>query len=1114
MNRHRNDLTPRIGGAAAHSVLLFGALLFALSGCSSSPSSSPVVDGGAADSGGPGDEPGLSVDGGGAAVTCEAGFEKRGSACVDIDECAVNNGGCDKLATCTNTPGSFVCGACPAGYTGTGASDCKDIDECASNHGGCDSLTLCINTAGSFTCGNCPNGYQGTGRTGCVDIDECASNHGDCDALATCTNTPGGHTCGDCPNGYTGGGATGCFDVDECAVNNGGCDARTTCTNTPGSFTCGACPSGFAGTGAAGCVDIDECAVNNGGCDARTTCTNSTGSFTCGACPSGFTGTGANGCVDIDECAVNNGGCDPLAGCTNTPGGHTCGDCPNGYTGGGATGCFDIDECATSNGGCDALTTCTNTIGSRTCSACPVGYTGTGATGCFDVDECAENNGGCDALTACTNTPGSHSCGACPAGYTGTGATGCVDIDECATSNGGCDPLTTCTNIPGSRVCGHCPGGYAGTGANGCVDIDECATSNGGCDALTTCTNTAGSFTCGACPAGYTGTGSSGCVDIDECATTSACDPATTCTNTPGGFTCSACPAGYAGTGETGCTDIDECAAGTDNCHVDASCTNTPGGFTCACNDDLIGDGVTECRACAAFGVGDHMMVRTSERPTFCVSNTSESQAEYMFIPMNLSSTASLSLTVTASSLAVPSGTPGSTSNVGVSDTHNADRIAATSEIAARRGTTGTGTPVSPFAGIPSGPPAVGDIWSLNVELRTQCTYGTARQATVRYVGTRAIVVSDDTNPADGLTTAQYATYGSTFDNVIYPAVTGLYGAPTDVDGNGRVVLFFTRAMNELDAPGTGAAVLARSLPRDLVSDSECPTSNRGEIIYLAAADVTGAINSNVRNVDSIAGNTARATHELAHIVIDSRRIAAGAPFEETWLDEGLAGIGEERVFYQASVGLTPGMNIVVTNLNTGPSAALRVAAFNAYQTHQFARMREWMRGPTVFGVAESNTARQAQRGMSWMFLRYAADRAAGGNSAAEVSFLRDLANASTTGFTNLDARIGSSSSLWMRDFIASVFIDDSAIPNLDVPSLPYRGPSWHYRSIHGTLTGFALDFPPVLVADTPLSLNLARGGTASYRRFALAAGAETHVSLTTPPGAGADSWYMVFRRQ
>ena len=502
------------------------------------------------------------------------------------------------MSTCTNTPGGRTCGACPAGYDGTGTTGCTDINECLTANGGCDPLTTCMNTPGSRTCGACPAGYAGSGATSCTDIDECLTANGGCDPVSTCTNTPGGRTCGACPAGYAGTGSTGCIDIDECLTANGGCDPLTACTNTAGSRTCGACPAGYSGTGVTACTDINECLTANGGCDPLTTCTNTPGSRTCGACPAGYAGTGAPGCTDIDECLTANGGCDPVSTCTNTAGGRTCGACPAGYSGSGATGCTDLDECLTANGGCDALTTCTNTPGSRTCGACPAGYAGSGATSCTDIDECLTANGGCDPLTACTNTAGSRTCGACPAGYVGSGATGCTDIDECLTAHGGCDPLATCTNTPGSRTCGACPAGYAGSGATSCTDIDECLTANGGCDQLTTCTNTAGSRTCSACPAGYAGTGATGCTDINECLTANGgCDPLSTCTNTPGSRTCGACPAGYSGSGATSCTDINECLTANGGCDPLTSCTNAPGSRICgACPSGYSGTGADGCK--------------------------------------------------------------------------------------------------------------------------------------------------------------------------------------------------------------------------------------------------------------------------------------------------------------------------------------------------------------------------------------------------------------------------------------------------------------------------------------------------------------------------------------
>ena len=40
---------------------------------------------------------------------------------TDVDECAVNNGGCSPHANCTNMPGMYTC-TCIGGYFGDGFS--------------------------------------------------------------------------------------------------------------------------------------------------------------------------------------------------------------------------------------------------------------------------------------------------------------------------------------------------------------------------------------------------------------------------------------------------------------------------------------------------------------------------------------------------------------------------------------------------------------------------------------------------------------------------------------------------------------------------------------------------------------------------------------------------------------------------------------------------------------------------------------------------------------------------------------------------------------------------------------------------------------------------------
>lgn len=106
------------------------------------------------------------------------------------NECLTDNGGCDPHSACAPSVGGHTCGACPAGYTGDGATGCLDIDECATNSAGCDPLTVCTNSEGAHACSACPAGYSGDGATGCTDIDECAADNGGCgdSSLYSCQN--------------------------------------------------------------------------------------------------------------------------------------------------------------------------------------------------------------------------------------------------------------------------------------------------------------------------------------------------------------------------------------------------------------------------------------------------------------------------------------------------------------------------------------------------------------------------------------------------------------------------------------------------------------------------------------------------------------------------------------------------------------------------------------------------------------------------------------------------------------------------------------------------------------------------------------------------------------
>jgi hypothetical protein len=355
----------------------------------------------------------------------------------------------------------------------------------------------------------------------------------------------------------------------------------------------------------------------------------------------------------------------------------------------------------------------------------------------------------------------------------------------------------------------------------------------------------------------------------------------------------------------------------------------------------------------------------------------------------------------------------------------------------------------------------VGGVYQFNVRTTENCANPDYRDGRVVAISQRAIVVADTQNPTGAGTFSddEYREFGREFDTRVWPVVTQNFGEPHDVDGNSRVIIFFTRAVNELTPRGQSWYIGGFFHPRDLFPQQRasgfdaCPGSNYAEMMYMLVPDPNGAVNGNRRTKDrELRGTINVLAHELQHLVNSSRRLyvvrAGGSEWtEEAWLNEGLSHIAEELMGYAyPNSTLSARQNITADRLNSFGSTDR--AAFINHQLSNFDRLEQYFRNPaatSLIGPADSlNT-----RGATWQFLRYAADRRGG----SESVLWRQLVDSNRRGLPNLQAAIGVDPMQWINDWSVAIFADD-AVANA---APEFRQASWNFRSVYSQFRNDAL---------------------------------------------------------
>ena len=398
--------------------------------------------------------------------------------------------------------------------------------------------------------------------------------------------------------------------------------------------------------------------------------------------------------------------------------------------------------------------------------------------------------------------------------------------------------------------------------------------------------------------------------------------------------------------------------------------------------------------------------------------------------------------------------------------------------------------------------PTLGTYFQLNTNSNDACTNRLNHTARIAAVSKSAIIAVDSLAPAGGFTDAEYASFAATFDTLIFPLDTAAYGAPADLDNNGRVLIFFTQTVNQLTPKGAGGYIGGFFFSRDLFPDSAtsqfqaCPASNQGEMFYVPVVDANQLYNEFFASKASfqieLIGTLA---HEFQHLINASRRLYVTQATnwdEEVWLNEGMSHIAEELLYFHEA-GFAPKQNLGLMTVSGNQTVR---NAINNYQLQNLWRLDDYLSAPGLNSPYAENDSLPT-RGSTYQLLRYSMDESVQANSV----YLHALVDSPNTGIVNYNAVFaGAFANIFtaVQQQVLANFFNDAGI----AVDPKYSFPSWNYRDVigNGLLTPAANPLAMQSLAGSA-TFGLTGGGV-GYGRFRVVTGGTGSIVISAAGGA------------
>jgi hypothetical protein len=354
--------------------------------------------------------------------------------------------------------------------------------------------------------------------------------------------------------------------------------------------------------------------------------------------------------------------------------------------------------------------------------------------------------------------------------------------------------------------------------------------------------------------------------------------------------------------------------------------------------------------------------------------------------------------------------------------------------------------------------PAVGDRRQFNVLNRENRTDRVT--AEVRAITEHAILYVDLEAPSGGFTTAELVSFGRLFDDPIHPTTVAAFGQPSDIDGNGRIIVLFTPRVNALTLRNESSFIAGYFYGCDLVEVRRCADSNRAEIFYSMVPDPEGRFSAPRSKQTVLRTVPGVLAHEFQHMI----HFGARGRLDELWLSEGLAHAAEDLV---------------------GDVLAARGDAVGAddFRLPNRRRAADYLSRPASVSLVQNDPPGSLeQRGGVWLLVRYLQDHHGG------QELLRRLTRAGRLGARNVEAETGRA---W-HDVLAGfgVALWATGAPELTGVALPAR---WRFLTLdprREVLRNGAFPLQPLVVPYID-----------AFDARELPAGAFDHVLLRAAPG-------------